>query len=73
MDFHAVYPPGLTAGSHKSSSTTIVIIGAAVGASVLFLLLLILAGVYALRQKRRAETASKNSDPFGMVQIYHLA
>ncbi|KAK6121284.1 hypothetical protein DH2020_044987 [Rehmannia glutinosa] len=58
------YPnfPGLTEGSHKSSNTG-VIIGAAVGGSVLFLLLL-LAGVYAFRQKRRAETATKKSDPF---------
>ncbi|KAL0387278.1 UNVERIFIED_CONTAM: putative leucine-rich repeat receptor-like protein kinase [Sesamum radiatum] len=57
------YFADLTAGSHKSPSSSI-IIGSAVGGSVLFLLLL-LAGVYALRQKRRAETAVKKNDPFG--------
>ncbi|KAK4438440.1 putative leucine-rich repeat receptor-like protein kinase [Sesamum alatum] len=49
-------------GSKKSSNTGI-IIGAAVGGTVLVLLLL-LAGFYAFRQKKRAETASKKSDPF---------
>ncbi|CAA0840062.1 Leucine-rich repeat protein kinase family protein [Striga hermonthica] len=48
--------------SHKSSSTG-VIVGATVGGAVLFLLLVI-AGVYAFRQKRRAESAAKKSDPF---------
>ncbi|XP_011092238.1 probable leucine-rich repeat receptor-like protein kinase At5g49770 isoform X1 [Sesamum indicum] len=57
------YFADVTGGSHKSPSTSI-IIGSAVGGSVLFLLLL-LAGVYALRQKRRAETAVKKNDPFG--------
>ncbi|KAL2477666.1 Leucine-rich repeat protein kinase family protein [Forsythia ovata] len=52
----------LATGSSKSSSSAI-IIGAAVGGSILFLLLLI-AGVYAFRQKRRAEVASKKNDPF---------
>ncbi|KAK6119098.1 hypothetical protein DH2020_047141 [Rehmannia glutinosa] len=56
------YFAGQTVGSHKSSNTS-VIIGAAVGGTALFLLLL-LAGVYAFRQKRRAESAAKKSDPF---------
>ncbi|KAG8368961.1 hypothetical protein BUALT_Bualt15G0100700 [Buddleja alternifolia] len=56
------YFAGLNARSRKSVSTG-VIIGAVVGGAVLFLLLL-LAGVYAFRQKRRAETANKKSDPF---------
>ncbi|KAL0375894.1 UNVERIFIED_CONTAM: putative leucine-rich repeat receptor-like protein kinase [Sesamum calycinum] len=56
------YFADLTAGSHKSPSSSI-IIGSAVGGSVF--LLLLLAGVYALRQKRRAETAVKKNDPFG--------
>ncbi|KAL3640883.1 hypothetical protein CASFOL_015851 [Castilleja foliolosa] len=50
----------------KGSSNTIVIIGAAAGGFILFLLLLV-AGVYAIRQKKRAETATKKSDPFGVV------
>ncbi|KAL2460629.1 Leucine-rich repeat protein kinase family protein [Abeliophyllum distichum] len=56
------YFEDLATGSSKSSSSAI-IIGAVVGGSILFLLLLI-AGVYAFRQKRRAEVASKKNDPF---------
>ncbi|XP_022897042.1 probable leucine-rich repeat receptor-like protein kinase At5g49770 isoform X2 [Olea europaea var. sylvestris] len=56
------YFADLATGSSKSSSSGI-IIGAAVGGSVLFLLLLI-AGIYAFRQKRRAEVAAKKNDPF---------
>ncbi|XP_073139436.1 leucine-rich repeat receptor protein kinase HPCA1-like isoform X2 [Henckelia pumila] len=56
------YFAGLDAGKRHSSSTTI-IIGVAVGGAVL-LLLLLLAGLYAFRQKRRAETADKKNDPF---------
>jgi cbb3-type cytochrome oxidase subunit 3 len=41
-----------------------VIIGAVAGGTIL-LLLLVLAGVYALRQKRRAERASEKLNPFG--------
>jgi cbb3-type cytochrome oxidase subunit 3 len=41
-----------------------VIIGAVAGGTIL-LLLLLLAGVYALRQKRRAERASEQLNPFG--------
>ncbi|KAL3538426.1 hypothetical protein ACH5RR_001792 [Cinchona calisaya] len=53
---------GTPSGSNNSSSTAI-IIGAAVGGSVL-LLLLLLAGGYAFRQKKRAEIANKQNDPF---------
>ncbi|KAL3635199.1 hypothetical protein CASFOL_019746 [Castilleja foliolosa] len=49
----------------KRSSNTVVIIGAAAGGFILFLLLLV-AGVYAIRQKKRAETATKKSDPFAL-------
>nr|POF11971.1 putative leucine-rich repeat receptor-like protein kinase [Quercus suber] len=47
----------------KKSLSRGVIIGAAVGGIVL-LLLLLLAGVYAFRQKRRAERASEQLNPF---------
>lgn len=52
--------------SDKSSKSNIaIIIGAAAGGSVLAILLL-LAGVYAFRQKRRAEkTTEQSSRPFG--------
>ncbi|WRX27266.1 Serine-threonine/tyrosine-protein kinase [Theobroma cacao] len=49
------------ANSKKSSIA--IKIGAAAGASVLFLLL-VLAGIYAYRQKKRAERATKESNPF---------
>ncbi|GFP80425.1 leucine-rich repeat receptor-like protein kinase cannot respond to DMBQ-like 2 PjCADL2 [Phtheirospermum japonicum] len=51
------------AGRSDKSSNRSVTIGAAVGATVLFLLLVV-AGVYAFRQKRRAESAAKKIDPF---------
>lgn len=41
-----------------------IIIGAAAGGSVLVLLLLF-AGVYAFRQKKRAEKANEQINPFG--------
>ncbi|KAL6329194.1 hypothetical protein AAG906_014803 [Vitis piasezkii] len=47
----------------NKSSNTGIIIGAAVGGSLLVLLLLF-AGVYAFRQKRRAERATEQSNPF---------
>ncbi|GFY94370.1 leucine-rich repeat protein kinase family protein [Actinidia rufa] len=53
---------GIFAGTKKSSNTGIVI-GAAVGGSVLALLSL-LVGIYAFRQKRRAERADKVNNPF---------
>ncbi|CAN1259597.1 Leucine-rich repeat receptor protein kinase HPCA1 [Linum perenne] len=54
---------GEISGSKKSTSTG-VIVGAAVGGSVLVLLVL-LAGVYAYRQKQRAEKANEQShNPF---------
>ncbi|XP_016473458.2 leucine-rich repeat receptor protein kinase HPCA1 [Nicotiana tabacum] len=56
------YFDGASSGSHKSSSTGI-IIGAAVGGSVLVILALIV-GLYAFRQKKRAEDAARRSDPF---------
>ncbi|GKV31597.1 hypothetical protein SLEP1_g40274 [Rubroshorea leprosula] len=49
--------------SDTPKSLTGIIIGAAVGGSVLLLLSLI-AGVYAFRQKRKAERASLESNPF---------
>ncbi|KAL3515800.1 hypothetical protein ACH5RR_022702 [Cinchona calisaya] len=58
------YFSGIPSSSGSSSSTGI-IIGAAVGGSVL-LLLLLGAGGYAFRQKRRAETAAKQIDPFAL-------
>ncbi|XP_030940287.1 probable leucine-rich repeat receptor-like protein kinase At5g49770 [Quercus lobata] len=45
-----------------------VIIGAAVGGTVL-LLLLLLAGVYAFRQKRRAQRASEQLNPFWKIAM----
>ncbi|KAL7237832.1 hypothetical protein ACSBR2_004022 [Camellia fascicularis] len=49
-------------GTKKSSSTGI-IVGVAVGCSLLVLLCL-LAGIYAFRQKRRAEISEKQNNPF---------
>ena len=54
--------------SSKSSNIGI-IIGAAVGGSVLVVLLL-LAGVYAFRQKKRAEKAIGQSNPFSKIAPY---
>ncbi|XVF23181.1 hypothetical protein REPUB_Repub13aG0015100 [Reevesia pubescens] len=51
-------------GPAKSKESSVAIkIGAAVGTSVLFLLL-VLAGIYAYRQRKRAERATKESNPF---------
>ncbi|GLT44523.1 hypothetical protein SLA2020_184120 [Shorea laevis] len=50
-------------GTNSPKSTTGIIIGAAVGGAVL-LLLSLLAGVYAFRQKKKAERASLESNPF---------
>lgn len=52
-------------GGSKSANKGI-IIGAVVGAVVL-LLLLTIAGVYALRQKKRAERATDQNNPFGNI------
>lgn len=65
------YFAGLTAATSKKSSSTGIIIGAAVGGVVLVVLLLV-AGVYAFRQKRRAETATKQNDPFGIIEIQYF-
>ncbi|KAB5574529.1 hypothetical protein DKX38_001723 [Salix brachista] len=54
--------PGEVTGSKKSSNTG-VIIGAAAGGCVL-LLLLLGAGLYAHRQKKRAEKATEQNNPF---------
>ncbi|KAL8109570.1 hypothetical protein AgCh_025616 [Apium graveolens] len=56
------YFAGEGSGSNKSSSTG-VIVGAVVGGCVL-VLLLVIAGLYAYRQKRRAERADKQNNPF---------
>ncbi|KAA8545360.1 hypothetical protein F0562_020144 [Nyssa sinensis] len=56
------YFADVSTGTQKSSSMGI-IIGAAIGGSVLVLLLL-LAGVYAFHQKKRAERATKQNNPF---------
>ena len=61
---------GYIAASRKSSISIGVIIGAALGAFIL-LLLLVVAGVYAFRQKKIAKSASKRSDPFGMLTYVH--
>lgn len=55
---------GLIEGGRKSATSMSVIIGVAAGGCFL-LLLLVVAGVYAVRQKRIARSASKRSDPFG--------
>ncbi|XVF75123.1 hypothetical protein PTKIN_Ptkin13bG0162200 [Pterospermum kingtungense] len=47
----------------SKKSSVAIIIGAAAGGSVL-LLLLVLAGIYAYRQKKKAERATKESNPF---------
>ena len=52
----------------KKSLSIGVIIGAAVGGTVL-LLLLLLAGVYAFHQKRRAERASEQLNPFCKIAM----
>ncbi|KAL8208840.1 hypothetical protein R6Q57_008252 [Mikania cordata] len=55
--------PGATTGRGHKSSNTGIIVGASVGGCVL-VALLILAGIYALRQKGRAEKANHESRPF---------
>ncbi|KAL1831870.1 hypothetical protein ACET3Z_001521 [Daucus carota] len=61
-DVYKYLPGKSSTDSHKSISMG-VLIGAALGGS-LILLLLIFAGVYAYRQKRRAERADKKNNPF---------
>lgn len=52
-----------TDGQGSKSSNLAIIIGASVGAAVL-LLLLTIAGIYALRQKKRAQRATNQNNPF---------
>ncbi|XP_024966717.1 probable leucine-rich repeat receptor-like protein kinase At5g49770 [Cynara cardunculus var. scolymus] len=52
-------------GTGNKSSNTGVIVGAAVGGCVL-VVLLVLAGMYAFRQKGRAERANQESSPFAL-------
>ncbi|CAH1444133.1 unnamed protein product [Lactuca virosa] len=52
-------------GSGKKSSHTGIVVGAAVGGCVL-VVLLVVAGMYALRQKGRAERATHESSPFAL-------
>jgi len=52
----------------NNSSRAGLIVGTAVGVSVLVLLLLCAAG-YAYRQKKRAEKAKQQCNPFGSWQI----
>ncbi|CAI9101454.1 OLC1v1038784C1 [Oldenlandia corymbosa var. corymbosa] len=52
-------------GSNQLHVRTGIIVGASVGGSVL-VLLLVIAGVYAFRQKRKAELAAKQIDPFAL-------
>ncbi|XP_062176314.1 leucine-rich repeat receptor protein kinase HPCA1-like isoform X3 [Alnus glutinosa] len=63
--YFLAYPYGNFAASieSKKSLSKGVIIGVVAGGTIL-LLLLLLAGVYALRQKRRAERASEQLNPF---------
>ncbi|MBA0836683.1 hypothetical protein Goarm_008878, partial [Gossypium armourianum] len=49
--------------AHSNKSSAGIAIGAAVGASVLFILLVV-AGIYAYRQRKRADRATKESNPF---------
>jgi len=46
-----------------------IIVGAAVGGLVL-LVLLLLSGLYAIRQKKRAEKAIGQSNPFSNIALY---
>ncbi|KAI7726000.1 hypothetical protein M8C21_015255 [Ambrosia artemisiifolia] len=55
---------GASGGGHKSSNIG-VIVGAVVGGCVL-VALLVLAGLYALRQRRRADKATHESSPFAL-------
>lgn len=68
--FCVIYITG-SSGSGKKSSNTGIVVGAAVGGCVL-VVLLIVAGMYAFRQKGRAERATHESRPFGMIYHYPL-
>ena len=56
---------GGASGGGSNSSNTGVIVGSVIGGCVL-LALLVVAGLYAFRQKGRAERATNESSPFGI-------
>lgn len=60
-----------SSGAGNKSSNTGVIVGSVVGGCVL-VALLVLAGMYAFRQKGRAERATHESSPFGINFYIHL-
>lgn len=62
------FSTGNSTKKHNSSSTAAIIGGAAGGCVVL--LLLVVVGVYAFRQKRIAERATQQSNPFGKTTMY---
>ncbi|KAM7470166.1 hypothetical protein LguiA_008349 [Lonicera macranthoides] len=64
-DSYSTLPRNFPRTAHKSSSNTGIIIGAATGGAGL-LLLLLLAGFYAYCQKRRAERADHQNNPFAL-------
>lgn len=54
-------------GSNKSSRVGL-IVGVSIGVSFL-VLLIILAGIYALRQRKKAKRAVEKSNPFGKIRL----
>lgn len=58
-------------GANTKTSNTGIIIGSAVGGCVL-VVLLVVAAMYAVRQKGRAEKAVQQSQPFGKYAPNHF-
>ncbi|KAK9069938.1 hypothetical protein SSX86_010336 [Deinandra increscens subsp. villosa] len=58
-------------GAKSKTSNTGIIVGSAVGGCVL-VVLLVVAGLYAMRQKGRAERAVQSTQPFGKYVPYHF-